>query len=122
MTFLDVLVFIFTMIALSLFLGKRIKEERRAKGEGEDYGEEDPEEALREFFSSMNIELPPKVTKNPPKPPLKPQILPIEPIQPESPMLQEEKMVRSKSLDLLSRSSLQDAIILKEILGPPKGL
>jgi len=105
------------MIALSFLLARKVKEERERMEQEE--REEEPQEALRELFESLNIEVPPtkmpqdliEEKKAPPPPPAKP----IRSIK--KPVIPHHAKVHP-----LKKTPWRQGIVLREILGPPKGL
>lgn len=152
MNFTELIGFIITLLAFFLLVGKQARDEKKRREHPELYENEEQEqqEAVNELLKSLNIEvdseiLPPK-KEEPPPPPLveekKPQKAPV----PRRLMELDRKDVyvehysKSAILDhgnayaiqkegysrikqsLKNSHTLKDAIILKEVLGPPKGL
>lgn len=125
---IDLITFVLSLFALVILFGRRIRKERRALNEEEENRES--EEDWRE-----EIEPPPqpimplrKETRPLPQKPslspikaFKPPHTPFEPNVEKGKALPPPKPSRA-SLMLPSRSTLRRAILLREILNPPKGL
>ena len=145
MNLIEFIGFIISMVALFVLMHKQSKEAKRRKEHPEEFAEEQVEEeaALQELLHTLNIQQQPtppvinskKVTRARPRevqvprvkeeelPPSKIKLAKVPPkkfIDPYKKSHIDHAKLKSKK-DLLKKISLQDAVVLSAILGPPKG-
>ncbi len=151
MTLIELIGFIITMAAFFLLIAKQARDERKRRQNPEAYEEEaerEHQEAIKDLLRSMNIDIPEEQPESKkPEPPPIPEIK-TPPQKPEKAAVShfkthksfkdhyalrksfdhgdayaKRKMQQSKVKQMLRGSdSLKQALILKEVLGTPKGL
>ena len=134
MTFIEFIGFIIVMLALFFLMLRRARDEKYRRDHPEEFEQElkGQQLAMREFLESLNIEV--EEEKPPPPPPVEEEELAIE--EPLRSKVIEEKVFEnphkdvyaikrraaSRARDILKGGALKDAVILHEIIGPPKAL
>jgi len=151
MTLIELIGFIITMAAFFLLIAKQARDERKRRQNPEAYEEEaerEHQEAIKDLLRSMNIDIPEEQPEHrKAEPPPKPEI-PLPPKEPKKAAVTHFKTHKSfkdpyafrKSFEhrspynkrkeqqskvkklLRDTDSIKQAVILKEVLGTPKGL